>query len=80
MAFYDYKCRKCETVFEIEKGMNETITDLHCPNCQSDNAFRLFKGIRQGRSASESFDEVATEQSGSCSKCSGGVCSSCSGH
>ncbi|MCX5751545.1 MAG: hypothetical protein NT099_07770 [Candidatus Saganbacteria bacterium] len=80
MAFYDYKCKKCETVFEIEKGMNEDIPDLHCPNCLSDNVFRLFTGIKQIRPEGIAFNDVATEQSGSCGKCSGGVCSSCSGH
>ena len=32
MAFYDYKCKKCKTVFEVEHGMNEKYKG-GCPKC-----------------------------------------------
>lgn len=32
MAFYDYKCPRCKTVFEITKGMTEKYSG-GCPKC-----------------------------------------------
>ena len=32
MAFYDYRCDKCDGVFEVSHGMTET-PDIKCPKC-----------------------------------------------
>jgi putative FmdB family regulatory protein len=76
MPFYDYKCKDCGKVFEIEKGMNEKVHPK-CPLCKSSKTARKFNVFRRGASRSSYLDHEGSEQSGSCSSCSSGVCSSC---
>ena len=33
MARYDYKCTKCEHVFEVMKAMKDSDTPEQCPKC-----------------------------------------------
>lgn len=76
MAFYDYKCSKCNNVFEISKGMNETITDLKCPKCENTKVKRIFSGIRFKMGKAELLDKYGTS-GGACDTCVDGACSSC---
>lgn len=64
MPFYDYKCRQCRRVFEIQKGMNDRREPV-CPDCGS-AARRIFR-----------VPGTTRPESGACSTCSSGVCSSC---
>jgi putative FmdB family regulatory protein len=41
MAAYDYQCDKCEAIWEVEHGMNET-PKLKCPECDSKKLTKLF--------------------------------------
>lgn len=77
MPFYDYKCRDCSKVFEIEKGMNENYLP-ECPVCGSANTSRIFSRIGRMAGKSADLDHEGSEQGGSCSSCTSGVCSSCS--
>ncbi len=76
MAFYDYKCAKCATVFEIEKGMKEAPKGLKCPKCGSSEANRVFTKVRVLRGESALLDTHGTS-GGSCNTCVDGMCSSC---
>jgi len=31
MAAYDYRCRTCDSVFTVERGMSEVATMTRCP-------------------------------------------------
>jgi len=77
MPYYDYKCTKCNNIFEIEKGMNDVPKGLKCPKCGDCEVKRVFGKIRIGRSTSDLLDEVGTSGS-SCNTCIDGECSSCS--
>jgi putative FmdB family regulatory protein len=76
MPFYDYKCTKCNTVFEIEKGMKETPKGLKCPKCKSPEVNRVFTKIRVLRGESALLNEHGTSGS-NCNTCVDGECSSC---
>jgi putative FmdB family regulatory protein len=76
MPFYDYKCKDCEKVFEIEKGMNEEVHPK-CPHCKSSHTVRKFNRVGRMAGISDTMSHEGYESSGSCSSCSSGVCSSC---
>ena len=77
MALYDYICKECKKVFEVQKGMNETYIP-ECPFCKSTNTARKFNKIARMTGKSAELDHEGHEGGGSCSSCSSGVCSSCS--
>lgn len=77
MAFYDYKCKKCSSVFEISKGMNETV-EAPCPACGCKDTQRVFSAVRTVKGAKEALDSFGSEKSSSgCDTCTSGVCSTC---
>ncbi|MFA5840064.1 MAG: zinc ribbon domain-containing protein [Candidatus Margulisiibacteriota bacterium] len=75
MPYYDYKCTKCETIFEIKKGMNDSSEPI-CPQCSAKTQ-RIFNAPRTCRCEKDAFNSVEQEQSGSCGTCSSGTCGSC---
>lgn len=42
MPNYQYKCKDCETVFDVNHSIHDEAEDLGlvCENCESDNIFR----------------------------------------
>lgn len=76
MPFYDYKCSKCNSVFEIEKGMKETPRDLKCPKCGSSKAKRVFTKVKVLRGEAALLNTEGTSGS-DCNTCVDGVCSTC---
>lgn len=42
LMFYDFRCRKCETVFEISKNPNELEEHETCPECLSHDTHQVF--------------------------------------
>lgn len=78
MAFYDYKCSKCGIVFEIEKGMKETLKALKCPKCGSKEANRVFSKVRVLKGEAAMLRTEGTSGS-NCNTCTDGVCSKCKG-
>ena len=76
MAFYDYKCKKCSAVFEISKGMNETV-ETKCPKCGSAATQRVFSAVRTVKGAKDTINSYGKESSSSCDTCTSGVCSEC---
>ena len=41
MPIYEYKCRKCDTTFEMLQNMNEDNSKIQCPQCQTDKPDRI---------------------------------------
>ena len=76
MAFYDYKCVNCNKIFEISKGMNDTVIGLKCPKCKSPDVKRMFTGIRMKRGEASLLNTFGTS-GGACDTCVDGACSSC---
>jgi putative FmdB family regulatory protein len=41
MPIYEYKCKDCDTVREIQHGMSELPEDKSCLVCNSDNTVKI---------------------------------------
>lgn len=68
MARYDYKCTKCDHVFEVRHGMTEH-PEVKCPECGSE-AHRVIGTSGIKFSGSGFYN---TDQRGSSSTTSGGL-------
>lgn len=65
MPRYDYRCRTCETVFEVTRSLDEADGDVACPDGH-DGASRVFTAVAVGGGA------AAPQPAGGC--CGGGCC------
>jgi len=43
MAKYDYRCDKCNKVFEVERSMTEEVSYATCPDCYNDSKQVILK-------------------------------------
>jgi len=67
MAAYDYRCRTCDSVFTVERGMSEVATLTRCPAGHED-VVRVWSAVSvTGKAAGP-----AAKASGGC--CGGGCC------
>jgi putative FmdB family regulatory protein len=50
MPWYDYRCRRCGSVFEIRRSMNERSdgASVECSECGSAETERVFRPIAVG--------------------------------
>ena len=67
MPSYDYRCRTCDTRFEVRRGLDETETPVVCPQGH-DATSRVFTAVAVGGSASS----APAPTGGGC--CGGGCC------
>ncbi|MDP9393529.1 MAG: zinc ribbon domain-containing protein [Actinomycetota bacterium] len=71
MATYDYRCRTCERVFEVRRGMTED-TPARCPGGHADVA-RVWSAVSVvGAAGVPSAPSSAPSSGGGC--CGGGCC------
>jgi len=69
MAAYDYRCRTCDSVFEVRRGIADDAVEVRCPDGHGDVA-RLWSAVAVGgRSAAPAAPAAA---GGGC--CGGGCC------
>jgi putative FmdB family regulatory protein len=69
MAAYDYRCRTCDSVFEVRRGIVDDAAEVRCPDGHDDVA-RLWSAVAVGgRSAAPAVPAAA---GGGC--CGGGCC------
>ncbi|MFA4967655.1 MAG: zinc ribbon domain-containing protein [Candidatus Margulisiibacteriota bacterium] len=73
MPFYDYKCDKCGTKFEVMHGMNEKPA-IKCSSCGSDRTSRVFNIFGTSNSSG------GHSHGSGCTSCATGGCSTCGGH
>ncbi|MCK9875627.1 zinc ribbon domain-containing protein [Frankia sp. Ag45/Mut15] len=78
MPAYDYRCRECDTSFEVRRSMTEPAPDgVLCPAGHAQTS-RVFSAVAVGRGASASSSAsaaamaAAPSSGGSC--CGGGCC------
>ncbi len=72
MPIYAYKCKECETKFEIFHKTKEDTELIICPNCQSND----YKKIMSAASISTSF-KIKLDPPAPCGMpggCQGGSC------
>lgn len=66
MPRYDYRCRTCESTFEVRRGLEEPETAVACPDGHAQTS-RVFTAVAVGGSAAP-----APSGGGGC--CGGGCC------
>ena len=77
MAAYDYRCRTCDTVFEVRRGISEEPSDVRCPDGHVAVA-RVWSAVAVGGRATVTASAVTAAASpaaaagGGC--CGGGCC------
>jgi putative FmdB family regulatory protein len=69
MAAYDYRCRTCDTHFEVKRAVTAEETAVECPQGHADVS-RVWSAVAFGGSAPASA--AAPAPSGGC--CGGGCC------
>lgn len=67
MPAYDYRCRTCDTLFEVRRGLDEAPAPAPCPQGHPETS-RVFTPVAVGGSAS------APAPSGGGGCCGGGCC------
>lgn len=79
MPVYEYRCKDCNTKYEILHLTKENFDEIICPKCNSKNYVKLLSRIAKPVSEDSDFDssdfssDDSEDYSGS-SCCSGGVC------
>ncbi|MBW3640633.1 MAG: zinc ribbon domain-containing protein [Actinobacteria bacterium] len=68
MPAYDYRCRTCDTRFEVRRGVDEPEVPVDCPRGHGATS-RIFTPVAVGGAASAPATPAA---SGGC--CGGGCC------
>lgn len=63
MPIYEYKCRKCDTKFELLQRVGATNEGVNCPKCGASKPIKQFS--------------VFTSQGTGSSECESGVCPTC---
>ncbi len=59
MPIYEYRCRKCERIFEEIQRVGEEGESLKCPHCGEENPEKVlssFSSAPQGEESSSSCD------------------------
>ncbi|WP_250283015.1 MULTISPECIES: FmdB family zinc ribbon protein [unclassified Frankia] len=74
MPAYQYRCRTCETSFEVRRGITEpAAADNPCPHGHIDTT-RLFTAVAVSRAGSASAPPLPVPSGGGA--CCGGACCS----
>ena len=68
MPAYDYRCRTCDALFEVRRGLQDTAAPAPCPQGHSETS-RVFTPVAVGGTASAGAPAPA---GGGC--CGGGCC------
>ena len=66
MPAYDYRCRTCDAVFEVRRGLDDAAEPAACPQGHSDTS-RVFTPVSVGGAAA-----APAPAGGGC--CGGGCC------
>ena len=70
MPAYDYRCRTCDAVFEVRRGLDEAAVPAPCPQGHAETS-RVFTPVAVGGAVSGGAAE-APASGGGC--CGGGCC------
>lgn len=72
MPIFDYRCKDCNTVYDVYHKGKEIIEDILCPQCGSRNYVKLVSApaITIAQSANTSSSRVPSCSTGCC----GGAC------
>jgi len=71
MAAYDYRCRTCDSVFEVHRPMTAEADGVRCPGGH-DEVTRVWSAVALATGAAGSRPVATAPASGGC--CGGGCC------
>lgn len=76
MPIYEYRCKKCNTEFELLLYSGETAI---CPKCNSKDLIKKISlcSFSSGGSSNDSFSSENSSSSNSCGSCSSKSCATC---
>ena len=66
MPIYEYRCGKCEHVFEELQKMGEGGENLLCPVCREPDPIRVLSCCNAGGSSDSGFAEAMPSPSSAC--------------
>ena len=77
MPVFEYKCKKCDSKFEVLHKSTANMEDVICPKCQSKENTKLFSSFAAAVGHSHSSGDSCS--SGTCGMapmggCPGGMC------
>ncbi len=72
MPIYDYRCKDCNTVYDVYHKVKEIVDDIICPSCGSKNYIKLISAPSISFSSSTSVS--STNHTPCDSGCCGGTC------
>jgi putative FmdB family regulatory protein len=76
MPIYEYKCRECDTVYDVLHKSSKETNEAVCPKCKSSNSVKLISSF----SAKISSGDSGGCENGSCGMpslgggCANGMC------
>ncbi len=73
MASYDYRCRTCDTRFEVRRGIDEPETPVDCPRGHGSTA-RVWTAVAVGGSGRATASATPATVGGGGGCCGGGCC------
>lgn len=75
MPTYVYKCKECNTKYEVFFKVKEIKEDIICPNCHSNESIKQMTAANVGgSSSSKSLDTLPSYPTCSTGTCSTGLC------
>lgn len=73
MAAYDYRCRDCQTTFEVRRSVTEDARPVTCPHGHADVA-RIWSAINVGGLAAVGASATSGGGAPGAGCCGGGCC------
>ena len=77
MPLFEYKCKNCNSIFEILNKSQTTTDEVYCPNCKSNNSEKLisvFSALNTSKSGSSGFCHDGSCDLSSYGGCKNGMC------
>ncbi|MDI1472314.1 MAG: zinc ribbon domain-containing protein [Thermodesulfovibrio sp.] len=56
MPLYEYKCKQCNITFQVLKSVNKRDEPEKCPNCGSNQTYRLVSSFITNTVSCDSFN------------------------
>ena len=73
MPAYDYRCRTCDMLFEVRRGLDEAPTPAPCPSGHGETS-RVFTPVAVGGGSASAGSAPASSATSGGGCCGGGCC------
>jgi putative FmdB family regulatory protein len=75
MPLYEFLCVACNQTFEVQRKMNDNLSQVECPTCHCDSVQRIFTPI--AAFSGSGGQRVAVGGSSGCAGCATTSCAGC---